>query len=84
MAIDAQKYDQLKHRAEHWQNETKKAEGSLAILMNNLEEEFACDSLKTGGKLLKKLKKECDQAEDDFQQLEKDFEELWGDKLDEP
>ena len=58
-----------------------KAEGALEQLTDRLQSEFGCKTLEQAEKLLQKMQKEAEQAEDKYNEALSEFEEEWSEVL---
>ena len=81
MSDIVKRYNQLKKQLERTQAKRERAQGRLDSLMNNLKEEHGCEDLKEARRLAKQLKRDADQQREEFEQAMFEFEEKWGDKL---
>ena len=79
--IDLSRYKSLKAEVDKLQRETDRAEGALAQLMKRLQSEYNCKTLEQAEKQLKKLQKESQAAEDEYNEALSDFEEQWSEML---
>ena len=76
-----ERYEQFQNDIDKFQREVDKAQGALDLQLKQLKEEFECDSLKEAEKLLKKMTKERDEAENKFEEALDEFEERWAETL---
>jgi len=72
---------QLKKKVEILKSDRDKAKGALDSALKQLKKEFDCDSLEDAEVLFKKLLRESEEAEKEFQRTYEKFMEKWGDKL---
>jgi len=77
MAVDLKRYEELKSQVDKYQREADRAEGALAQLMERLESEHSCKTLKQAEKKVERLKKEANQAEEEFTIALAEFEKKW-------
>ena len=75
------RYQKMKRKADELRREADRAEGALEQLMEKLKEDFDCDTLEEAEQLSKRLEKEAKEAEEQFDVAVEEFEEEWGDEL---
>lgn len=75
---DLEKFTRLKAKVASMAREADKARGALDRIMEQLNEEFGCSSVKQAEKLLAKLEREREEAERTARRALKKFEEEWG------
>ena len=80
--IDTERYNQLKAKVEHHQTEANKAQGALEQLMAQLEKEYGYSTIKEAKAGLAERQVKLTEAEEAYNTALKDFEEEWGDQLD--
>ncbi|HUW45948.1 MAG TPA: hypothetical protein VMW50_09165 [Dehalococcoidia bacterium] len=73
----------IKRKSENMRQERDRAQGRLEEAQKRLKAEFAVDSIEEAQKLLKKLTKKEDAAREEFELALKEFNDKWGDELDE-
>ena len=78
MAIDVEKYQALKRRADKAKSDADRAEGVLEEQMKKLKREFDVDTIEDAEKLLTKLKEEESVAEKKYDAELASFETKWG------
>ena len=78
MAIDVEKYQKLKQRAEKAKADVARAEGVLEEQKRKLKSEFGVDTLEDAEKLFEQLQKESQEAETKYNEEMVKFEEKWG------
>lgn len=83
MDIDLKRYEKLKSQVDQLQRDSDRAAGALSSMMKRLEEEFQCKTLEEAESLSSQLKQEVGQAEAKFNEALEQFEEEWGETLDE-
>ena len=71
----------LKARAEKMRQEKDRAQGRLEEAQKRMQEEFGVSTAEEADKLLKKLKKETEAAQEKFDTELAAFQEKWGDQL---
>jgi len=76
-----EQYKQLKEKLEQKQQELSRAEGKLESLMEQMEKDFGCSSIKQAKTMLAKLEKQEEEAKQKFEEALEEFEEEWGDQL---
>lgn len=81
MKRELRDYILLKEKVEEAQSKADKAEGALNEVLKTIKKEFGCKSLKEAKVKLKKLKKEEAKAEEEFDKAMTEFEEKWGELL---
>ena len=81
MAIDLDRFEELKSKVESLRRDRDRAEGALAQTMVRLKKEYGCRTLKEAKQLLTKTRKEAVEAEKSFKDELSDFNERWGDRL---
>jgi len=81
--MNLEEYKRLKKKVEDLQRESNRAEGKLKGLMDRLEEEQGCTSLKEADEKVTKIQDRLQKLEDKFDKALETFKEKWGDKLDE-
>jgi len=75
------KYQELQSKVERAQGNADKAEGALSQVMERLQNEFNCSSLKQAQKKLNEMIQEEEEAKEEFETAVEEFDEEWGDKL---
>ena len=75
--------EQLKEKVEQLKEKRNRAEGRLEEAQERLKEEFGVNSLRAAEKLLKQLAGEEETAREEFETALEEFNDEWGDKLDE-
>lgn len=81
MASSIDRFQKFTEQIQEFQREIDKAKGVLDHLLKQLKEEFACDSLETATKLLKKKEKTAKAVESELEEALDEFEERWGETL---
>ena len=81
--MDLDRYQKLKKRVDKLQHEKSRADGALAQTMDRLKKEHGCKSLSEASAKLKKMTKEQEKAEREFDSAVGQFDEEWGGILDE-
>lgn len=76
------RYLSLKKRVEAAQQESDKAEGALGEVMNQIKDEFGCNTLNEAKRKLKQLRKQEEASKKDFDDALEKFEEKWQDESD--
>jgi len=61
-------YTQLKKKVEEDRKEADRAEGALAEIMKRLKDEFGCSTIAAAKKKRKKLKKQAEEIEAEYEQ----------------
>ena len=77
------KYLDLKKRVEDAQQKSDQAEGALGEVMNQLENEFECATLKEGKRKLRQLGKQEALSKEEFENAIEQFEKDWSEELEE-
>ena len=75
------KYQDLQDKAARLRRDADKADGALEQLMARLSKEFKVDNLKAAKKKLQALENQADEANKEFHKAVEQFEEDWGDVL---
>ncbi len=83
MSFSMQEYQTLKTQIKAKEKEQTFAEATLSNLMKRLKEEFGCSTKAQAMKLLRKLKKESDLADEQLSSTKKQFQKDWGNFVDE-
>mgnify|MGYP001565121621 CR=1 FL=1 len=78
MAIDEQKFKQLKKQADDARAAQDRAAGQLEATMERLKNEFDCATIEEAEKLLVKLNKEAAEAGAEYDEAVVTFEKEWG------
>lgn len=78
MAIDIEKYQKLKQRAEKAKADANRAEGVLGEQKKKLKADFGVETVEEAEKLLETLEKETKEAEQKYNEEMSAFEEKWG------
>ena len=81
--MNLEEYKRLKKKVEDLQRESNRAEGKLKGLMDRLEEEQGCTSLKEADVKVTKIQEKLEKLEKSFDTALEKFKDKWGDKLDE-
>lgn len=79
MAIDEQKYERLKARADRARQDRDKAAGQLESAQARLWDEFECSTLEEAEVLQKDLAKKAKKAETSYNKAVEKFEGEWED-----
>jgi hypothetical protein len=74
-------YERIQNKITSLRKEADQATGRLQQLMERLEKEHGCKTVKQAEKLLAKLEKEEAAAEQEYEAALRDFEKQYGDKL---
>ena len=80
--MDLERYKELKQKVAELQQEANRAEGQLKGVMERLEREHGCASIKQTDVKVNKIQEKLTTLEANFDKALKKFEEKWGDKLD--
>jgi len=75
-------FKQLQEEVEACRRNRDKAEGALALLMEDLKSKHGCDSVEEAEELLEELKVKRDKSKKRYERLVEEFEEKWGEMLD--
>jgi len=75
--LTEERYRELKEEVDSAKTEANKAQGALDQLLERLETEFKCKSLKEAKALLEELQTDRDAAEKSFVKALKSYEEKW-------
>ena len=76
------KYLRLKARVESAQQEADQAEGAHKEVMNQIADEFGCDTLNEAKRILKQKRKQESDSKEKFDTAFDKFEEDWPDESD--
>ena len=68
-------YNQLKKEVEEDRAEADRAEGALAEIMKRLKDEFGCSTIAIAKKQQKKLKKQVEDIESEYDKAVKSYNE---------
>lgn len=79
--MDVDEYQELRARADELQSTISRAEGALEQQMQQLADEFDCDSLAAAKKLLRRLEREEQKSESEYEEARAAFVEEFGDEL---
>ena len=79
--ISVDRFNELKKSADDARRAAAQAEGAQRQLMQQLADEFDCQTLETAERKAAKLEKEAKAAERRAEELLEEFEETWGEKL---
>lgn len=79
MTIDLKEYQRLEVAAEDSRAAVDRAEGAMATLLKQLEDEFGCKNAAEAKKLLAELEGKRDKAETDYEKELAAFKETWPD-----
>ena len=79
--ISVDRFNELKKSADDARRAAAQAEGAQRQLMQQLADEFDCQTLETAERKAAKLEKEAKAAERRAEELLAEFEETWGEKL---
>lgn len=77
MPIDIKKYERLKQIAENAQREADRSAGVLEMLKTKIKDEYGVASMSEAKALLKKLKKQQEEAENEYEQRYAEFVEKY-------
>jgi archaellum component FlaD/FlaE len=80
---DLEEYLQIEKKAKEAQREADKARASLDVEMENLKNNFKCNSIKEAKAELAKRRKIREVARKEFNKAKEEFEDKWKDRLDE-
>jgi len=72
-----EQYRTLKRGVEEAKAAASRAKGAHDQLLKQLSDEFGCESLVEGEKLLKRLEKETSAAEQKFTKAESEYRQKW-------
>lgn len=75
--------EQLKQQVERLKEQRSRAEGRLEEAQGRMKDEFKVNTLRAAEKLLKQLEGGEETAREEFDTALEEFNEEWGDKLDE-
>jgi hypothetical protein len=81
MASDLKDLLTLKRKVEDLKREADKASGAFEQNMKRLKDEHGCDTLEEAEKLLKKKKREAEEAGTSFETSLAEFNKKWEGKL---
>ena len=79
--ISVDRFNELKKSADDARRAAAQAEGAQRQLMQQLADEFDCQTLETAERKAAKLEKEAKAAERRAEELLAEFEETWWEKL---
>lgn len=79
MTIDLKEYQRLQKAADDSKAAVDRAEGAMATLLKQLEDEFGCKDAKAAKALLSELEGKRDKAETDYETELAAFKEKWPD-----
>jgi hypothetical protein len=74
-------FDRMKREEAKLRSQVDKAKGALQQILKRLKEEFGCETVEEGEKLLKKLTAERDAKAEKYLAERKRFKSKWKDKL---
>ena len=77
------RYEDLKEKSESLQRHIDQAKGALSVQMTQLKTNFKCADIPAAEKLLAKLEKDEKKAQAEFEEAVGNFEEAWGEVLEE-
>jgi len=83
MSTTLEKFQELKRRADKLQQQKNKAEGALENQLAQLKKDFGCDSIEEARKMLRSSQRAAVKAQAEFEEALREFEDEWGDKLQE-
>ncbi len=75
--METKRFEQLKREVESARSEAAQAKGAFEQLMKQLKEEFGCRSVEEAQKLLRKLEKEAEEAEESYLEVEAAYKKKW-------
>jgi hypothetical protein len=81
--MNLEEFTQLKRRVEKRRSEAEQAEGIVKHLKERLKKDFDCGTKQQAKKLLGELEQERDDFEEKFNEEHIQFQEKWGEKLNE-
>lgn len=76
--MSIERLGKLRKKVDALQRDSDRAQGVLDQTLKQLREEFGCDSIEEGEKLLKKLEKKEASARAAFEEALAEFEEKWN------
>ena len=79
--MNVEKYQKLKKRVESLKAEADRAEGAKEQLMQKLQDEFDCSTVKEADELLSSLEVKKKKVESKYVKALTAFEDKWGEKL---
>lgn len=79
--MNLETYQKLKKQIDVLQRDSNRVEGQLDSVLDRLNKELKCNSIEEAEKLLKKVKKQEQEAEKEFNAKREEFENNWKDKL---
>ena len=82
MAIDVEKYQRLKKRADKAKTDADRAAGALDRTMDELKTEFDCETIEDAEARLKELEADEAEAETAYDKALAEFETAWADRFD--
>ena len=81
MTTNARRFSKILERTRNLQTEVDQAKGQLKMLMEELQEKFGCSSVKEAKQLLVKLRKDEENAEQEYTEALNEYEETWSEQL---
>jgi hypothetical protein len=78
---DLEDYNELAKKLDGVTEEINQRQGALDHVQSELKEEFNVGTLKTAKALLKKMTKDRDKSEEEYNQKMSEFKERWKDVL---
>lgn len=79
MKVD--EYQKLKAKADKLKVDISKAEGAYENVMQQIKDEFDCDTLEEAENLLEKLQAQAEEDEQSYNEAVKNFNDKWSEKL---
>ena len=79
--MNLETYQKLRSQADTFRRRADESAGVIKQLTKRLSDEFDCENVKDGHRVLEKLKRELSQAEREFDKELQAFESEWGEKL---
>lgn len=76
-----EEYQQLESKLKRLQSDADRAMGAREQILASIKKEFKVDSLEEAKILVKKLEKETEAAEREYEKSLKKFEDEWAEKL---
>lgn len=81
MPIDQDQYQKLQKAAEVAKNDHARAQGQLESSMQNLADNFECDTIEEAEALAERLTKKAAKLEKAYEEKRDAFEKKWEDRL---
>lgn len=79
LAVDLEKYQELRKKADKAKADVNRAEGVLEEQMKKLKDDFSCETVEGAEMLLETLRLQEADADAKYNELLTAFEQQWGD-----